>query len=179
MGQMWLLRRYLRQRNVESQLRTRVLRFLEYKHSTQEQLIPEARITILTLLSRNLHSELQYVVSFSNLLVHPLFAYAESVAKATMYGLGDTVLSTASCASQDVLFYRGVVTTHMYVIVSGRLGYERPGANECIARPGDWMCEASLWTNWVSQGDLHVANECQLILVDNRRFGEAVETDKM
>jgi len=169
----------MRQHSVQSQLRTRVLRFLEYKHSTQKELVQEDRLTVLSLLSDNLHAELQYAVSFAGLLVHPLFGYAESVSKQTMHGLVESVLSTTSCAAQDVLFFRGILNTHMYVVVSGKLTYQLPGTRDQSVRPGDWLCEATLWATWISRGDLHVAKECGLILVEAKNFASEVLKDQM
>eukprot|EP00971_Amphidinium_carterae_P217907 4325819-Amphidinium_carterae.1 len=86
--ELWLLRRFLKQRSVEKdrwidcahgacqcaalkeELAFRVLRYAEYAYRADKDLLPESKVWALTLLSTQLRSEIKYEVSFPCLREH-------------------------------------------------------------------------------------------------------------
>merc|ERR1719163_1778554 len=63
--QFWLLRRYLRQNGINTNLSWRILRYVEFACGEQKNLVPESKIWVLQLLTHQLRHELNYAVSFS------------------------------------------------------------------------------------------------------------------
>jgi len=175
--QFWLLRRYLRERSVPSALVFRILRYTEYACASQEDVIQESSVTILSLLSDQLRAELMYTVSFSSLLTHPLFEEAHATSEVAVYSLAEKVLMRKSLASQDCLFEEGLETTHMYYIVSGSMSYIMPRAPEVRVEQDAWLCEHALWVPWSYHGDAMAVTECPVIYVDVHAWGEAIRSD--
>merc|ERR1719277_1914822 len=60
MRQFWLLRRYLRQRNIPKGLSDRIIKFLEHRSSVQGKLVQREKVPVLGGLSEALHNELMH-----------------------------------------------------------------------------------------------------------------------
>lgn len=60
MKQLWLLRRYLRQRFVSKNLATRIQKFIEYQNESQGRLVQKSQLKIIDGLSNSLQNELTY-----------------------------------------------------------------------------------------------------------------------
>merc|ERR1719277_2620681 len=56
MRQFWLLRRYLRQRNIHKNLATRIIKFLEHRSAIQGKLVQREKVPVLGGLSEALHN---------------------------------------------------------------------------------------------------------------------------
>merc|ERR1719277_307460 len=56
MRQFWLLRRYLRQRNIPKGLSDRIIKFLEHRSSVQGKLVQREKVPVLGGLSEALHN---------------------------------------------------------------------------------------------------------------------------
>lgn len=175
--QFWLLRRYLREQRVPAALRTRILRYLEYANSQKKDLVSEAWLTVLDMLSHSLRSELKYVVHFGDLLFHPLFRYAESLSEVVMHNLVEDVLSKKLLADQDVEFQVSTMATHMSMVASGQLAYHKSGDEVLQLSRDDWICEASIWVSWPCRGNLVAESDAQLINVDSKTFIETMQGD--
>jgi len=179
--QFWLLRRYLRQHEVPNALTYRVLRYVDYAARDEDVIISESRITVLNLLSDQLRNELKYYVSFSAMSTHPLFAKAEDVSKAGMNQLAGEALSMKVLAMGDVLFGKGTVASHMYIIVSGELAYAKSEwdvADFVQVRQEDWLSEPALWTEcWMHAGSALGSSDCKILCIDLDSFGQVIRRD--
>eukprot|EP00747_Dinoflagellata_sp_TGD_P217756 gnl/TRDRNA2_/TRDRNA2_90114_c2_seq1.p1 gnl/TRDRNA2_/TRDRNA2_90114_c2~~gnl/TRDRNA2_/TRDRNA2_90114_c2_seq1.p1 ORF type:complete len:521 (+),score=82.44 gnl/TRDRNA2_/TRDRNA2_90114_c2_seq1:198-1565(+) len=175
--QFWLLRRYLRQQGVPNSLTFRVLRYLEYACSSQEEEIPESRLTVLQLLSEQLQEELRYQVSFAAILKHPLFNVMHLVSDVASRGLAGAAFSRKSLSSGDVLFTPKTTATHMYFVVTGELSYKcysQPGESKVTLKAHDWLVEAALWVAWRHRGQARALTDCQIIWVDVNIFADVI-----
>eukprot|EP00928_Gymnodinium_smaydae_P026929 TRINITY_DN20989_c0_g1_i1.p1 TRINITY_DN20989_c0_g1~~TRINITY_DN20989_c0_g1_i1.p1 ORF type:complete len:918 (-),score=134.97 TRINITY_DN20989_c0_g1_i1:176-2929(-) len=184
--QFWLLRRYLRQRRIDSNLSFRILRYVEYACQANSSSVPEAKVWVLKLLSAQLRDELQYQVSFSCLLQHPFFLRASLIATATMNRLAGQALSTIQLAAGDTRFTSGIPATEMITVSCGTLQYAKIGeeAEALLGRctvvdKGSWICEAVLWTEWFHLGSLQATSEVSLVAVDRKAFEEAFSRDPL
>eukprot|EP00747_Dinoflagellata_sp_TGD_P089376 gnl/TRDRNA2_/TRDRNA2_164301_c4_seq1.p1 gnl/TRDRNA2_/TRDRNA2_164301_c4~~gnl/TRDRNA2_/TRDRNA2_164301_c4_seq1.p1 ORF type:complete len:731 (+),score=143.81 gnl/TRDRNA2_/TRDRNA2_164301_c4_seq1:312-2195(+) len=178
--QLWLLRRYLRERNVETSLAIRIQRYLEYKGEHMKQHVPEAKVTLLTMLSEHLREELDYAIEAPNLERHPLFASIGHVSSITMHRLTNKAVDSKSLARDDVLFIQGEKADHMYYSFFGVLTYVQEPANPSSKKipprqvENDWIAEAVMWTPWVHLGQLCAVTECDMITVNAEKFIEVV-----
>lgn len=182
--QFWLLRRYLRQRNVPSHLSFRVLRYVEYACREQSHLVKQERVAVLTTLSDQLRGELMYEISFSVLLGHPLFEHLSKASAHTMHRLSSVAFSQKSLAAKDELFTAGVSCSTMHTVVSGELLYKKAyyvgrDASDQIALAQDWLCEPAMWTSWITLGVARALTECKLIVINVEKFEAELKTDAL
>lgn len=186
--QFWLLRRYLRQRNINKSLSFRILRYLEYACREQKDMVPESKVYILGYLSMQLRHELQYEVSFSSMMTHPLFERARIHSQVTMNQLASVALKQTSLALAETLFTIGIDATHMFIVSTGTLNYlqssdvhllgvEESGEDNSKVTKDDFICEASLWVKWVHLGFLRAASDVRLVAIDVTEFTNVVARD--
>jgi hypothetical protein len=175
--QFWLIRRYLRQYEVETPLTLRILRYLESAKGRKKEFISEERLPMLDDLSYQLKAELKCVVHFGGLLHHPLFKWAHHTSEPVMIGLVENVLSQKHLAQDDVAFMVSAVPGHMSVIVEGVMNYAKQGDKELHLHRDDWVCEHSLWVPWSCKGNLVAEMDCQLILIDHKEFAEVIREE--
>jgi hypothetical protein len=178
--QLWLLRRYFRQKSVSTDLSYRILRYMDHKIEQERETRIEKNLTILSSLSQNLQNELKWIADFGSLRSHPLFEHAEGISSVIMHSLVQDVLSLVQYASEDIVFQRGALSSCMYMCVSGDVSYRRPKAfPDRTARSKDWFCEAALFITWVCRGDAQVmSTDAKIIHVDSRAFFESIKTDE-
>merc|ERR1712241_535827 len=58
----------------------------------------------------------------------------------------------------------------MLFLVSGALGYTVSHNKEAVLRPGEWIGEAMLWTNWIHVGALRSLDHCHLLCLNTEPF---------
>eukprot|EP00747_Dinoflagellata_sp_TGD_P143500 gnl/TRDRNA2_/TRDRNA2_176397_c0_seq1.p1 gnl/TRDRNA2_/TRDRNA2_176397_c0~~gnl/TRDRNA2_/TRDRNA2_176397_c0_seq1.p1 ORF type:complete len:830 (+),score=107.48 gnl/TRDRNA2_/TRDRNA2_176397_c0_seq1:24-2492(+) len=176
--QFWLLRRFLRQNSVPSSLSTRILRYLEYASTAQEELVPQSRLTILSFLSDQLQGELQYMVDFSSILKHPLFRSIHKLSAVGSRMLARAAFERKVLVSGDTLFTPRTMAKYMYFVVEGELGYAKHGKPACTVSAEDWLTEAALWVPWQHLGGARARTETQLIFVNVSSFAEEIQKDE-
>jgi len=155
----------------------------------RQEHVPESELLILSLLSNQLHEELEHAVFVPHLSVHPLFNHINAVSDVTMYRLCNKAMTRIPLARGDTLFFQGEMGDQMYFVLSGELAYLQEAAVfgndssqvvedaegvETSVHKEDWMCEPVLWTLWPHQGDLHALRECQLLAVAADLFGQVM-----
>ncbi|CAK9115206.1 Potassium voltage-gated channel subfamily H member 7 (Ether-a-go-go-related gene potassium channel 3) (ERG-3) (Eag-related protein 3) (Ether-a-go-go-related protein 3) (hERG-3) (Voltage-gated potassium channel subunit Kv11.3) [Durusdinium trenchii] len=122
--QFWLLRRYLLQKKVPQDLTFKVLRYTEYATSRSGEAIPEHRITILSLLTKQLQSELRFVTHFGCVKLHGFFKLVCTMNESLLHMMstGKALVSKA-LASQDPLFELVDPALCMYFVDQGQVQY--------------------------------------------------------
>jgi len=176
--EMWLIRRYLRQRKVNHDLSVRVLHYADTVCKAVIALVPEHKVRMLAMLSDQLSGELKFAVSYAELSLHPLFNLVIASMK-VMQELAVHALSQKTFAKlEQVSTFRARALT-MIMIRTGKLSYfhasEDVACNHGVA--GDWLCEMTLWTNWAHRGDTVAKMDSQSIIINARHFGEVVKND--
>merc|ERR1712039_624790 len=58
----------------------------------------------------------------------------------------------------------------MYIVCSGKLIYVNSDGESEYVIEGQWISEATLWTQWVHAGDLIATNDCRLFALDANEF---------
>jgi len=178
--QFWNVRRYLRHNHVPIELSIRIQKYLEHAWQKQTRQVRTSEIKLFSLLSEQLHNELQLSMSVPHLSVHPLFEHLRASYAATMSRMANTTISQKFLAPGDSLFYPGEAATHMYFVVQGRLQYLRVDPSgkenfEIVEKDEDWISEPVLWTPaWVHLGVLGAEIECDLLLIDAARFNAII-----
>eukprot|EP00927_Polykrikos_kofoidii_P046347 TRINITY_DN40574_c0_g1_i1.p1 TRINITY_DN40574_c0_g1~~TRINITY_DN40574_c0_g1_i1.p1 ORF type:complete len:771 (+),score=134.48 TRINITY_DN40574_c0_g1_i1:97-2409(+) len=178
--QIWLLRRYFRQKSVSVDLSYRILRYVDHTLEKEKETRVERNLTIVSTLSGNLQNELKYVADFGPLHGHPLFLHAESISSTIMHSLVSNGLHLVRYAAEDIIFQRGSLSTQMYLCVEGEITYRKSNLpHDEVVSSGDWLCESSLWVSWVCRGSARVASaDAKVIVLDGRAFLEAAKGDE-
>jgi hypothetical protein len=196
--ELWMLRRFCKQRNVSEDLKRRIVRYLEFATEQRKNLIEEHDIKILDLLTKDLKDQLRYARHGEMFKSHALFATISSKFNVTLHRICGTALVEKQLAMQDHLFFASEAAKGLYLIIYGRISYilasgpkERsrvPSASEGgapmvlvggnnVDHSRDWLSEAALWTqSWLHRGDAMAEEDCLMFIVDTRKFGEVMNS---
>lgn len=177
--QFWLLRQFMRQNDVPSSLRMRILRYLNSKLGSSKDMIQESKLEVLSMLSSSLQAELKYAVSFQDLLTHPLIGHLHEKFPVAKHGLARSALSVVNFARNETVVARNTVMTSMYYIKSGMLDYRKGSELPVKVTKDDWIGEMCLWVQWASRGEAVTKKQnCEAIVLDSTAFDEVVKQDE-
>lgn len=183
MKQFWLLRRYLRQKGVGTDLKCRILKFLEYKANTQQKDVQTSNIRVLQWMSDPLQNELQHELMHKSLMFHPFFEYLQEHMEVVVHRLcragkpgSPGALGSQPLAAFDVVFHPGDAASKMYFIKSGDLGYEMPNLESLDPAPkiNEWASEAVLWMPWWHRGKLYASSTSDMLVLDPNAFAKVM-----
>jgi len=169
--QFWLLRRYLKDANIPSNLSLRIQRYLEYAFAKVHATVQASEVPILSMLSGPLRLELEHEAYVIHLWDHALFH--EMGARNKIFF---NVVTSSSLARGDILFSMGEAARAMWFVISGTLEYTLMNGTVDSSPParnvdgGTWLSEPVLWTSWVHLGDMITVAESSLMTVDAEKF---------
>lgn len=176
--QFWNLRRYMKHKRIPIELGSRIQCYLEHAWECEQRVQNEKKVRILSLLSEQLHSELQYTLYAKDLNIHPLFGELTKVSNVSVHRLSHKAMTVRHLARRDPVFVYQEKSTHMYLVLAGQLRYAhaKTEVREIVEEHEDWISEASLWmTKWVHLGNLSAVTESNLLLVSPKIFAEIVQ----
>mmetsp|Transcript_6973 Transcript_6973/g.19731 ORF Transcript_6973/g.19731 Transcript_6973/m.19731 type:complete len:1033 (+) Transcript_6973:80-3178(+) len=166
-----LLRKYLRENNVEPQVAVPVQKQVEQRLNERDAL-SEGDVEALRLLSTALRSQLRFEIQRACLTRHPLFRLWTSLDIRWMQRTCMQAVSFVSLRPKDELFSPGSTATVAHALDSGELIYvQRPDSapvesdTRKIVRSGQWLCEAALWVEWTRVGKAEAETNCALLEV--------------
>lgn len=178
--QLWLLRKYLRRKQVSRYLSLRVEKYLEHALERQKAEVSANKVGLLHLLSEQLSDELRCEIALRHLVVHPLILELNNISGVTVLRIVSTAVSTKALAHGDALFFPGEIATHLTFLANSRLEYRRVdpagrAIQEWVDNSEDWVAEPVLWTNsWMHLGVLTSAKDCEVIMLEAIKFCSAV-----
>eukprot|EP00930_Biecheleria_cincta_P003268 TRINITY_DN104191_c0_g1_i1.p1 TRINITY_DN104191_c0_g1~~TRINITY_DN104191_c0_g1_i1.p1 ORF type:complete len:727 (+),score=122.49 TRINITY_DN104191_c0_g1_i1:65-2245(+) len=176
MKQFWLLRRYLRQNEVETEAYHRIIKFLEVKTQNAASSVTPASIGMLHLLSEPLSDLLAYELKVQHIRQHPLFTHLNITEYSVLVKLCRTVVDFRSFASQDEVFAPGDRARKMYFVKSGTFEYTLSNGVKLKLKPKMWIAEPCLWTMWRHRGTFQPNMPGDLVNIDAKEFAEIVKT---
>lgn len=158
--QFWLLRRYLRKKKVTIPSRVRIIKFLEHVTLLQAKTVKMVDVKLLNRLSSPLTELLNYEIHKDTVMNYPFLNYVGGILQSILVKLCASSVKQVQFAHQDCIFRAGDLGEHMYFLCSGHLKYAWPGSryNEEL-REGDWLAEATLWTQWSHCGMCVVSSQ--------------------
>lgn len=178
--QLAMFRKFCVQRGVPKALSMRIQRFIEHTCDERSRMLHEDNLPILNRVTESLRGELRYAVFNAHVCTYHVFLHINILSPATLYRLAVHAIDFMSAAAGDTVFAEGDVSTNMYFFVSGRLEYcVRPNSSNGEApaisiQKGDWLCEYTLWTNWVNKGVLTAAHASETVVVSPNEFSAIV-----
>jgi hypothetical protein len=174
--QFWLLRRYMKYKKVDLQVRTRIIRFLEHHTSQTQEKVNPSQITILKLLSEPLQNMLAYEMNKRSIIGHPLFESLNEHMRPIIIKLSHSVLKFIHFAGEDVLFRTSEDGESMFFVKSGSLQYTLPSGQvvQPPLREGGCISEPVLWTPWLHRGELKAEVPSELTIIQPEPFAECI-----
>jgi len=174
--QFWILRKFLKQKGVSTELTIRLTRYLTLV--THQRHVQEQEVHLLELLSASLASDLRKALYVRYLEVHPYMRRLSKLGGHLMRDICCKAVETLSLSKEGDLFHDGSCSEHMYFVIIGELAY-RLAAGGSQSQPqsfvdAHWFCEAVLWTSWVHRGIMTAITECDLVTLNGHGFGEVV-----
>lgn len=176
--QLYVLRRYLRQKNIRLELQIRITRFLNQVLIKNDGRIHSKDVALFKHLSHPLHSELVMHLHKPLLVIHPIFTSIGNLSEAMMERFCSTATTTLALARGDILFSEGEEGRSMYMVIAGDLIYAhmerklRPNLSLLTVEAKQRVSEAVLWTHWIHRGRLRAKHECDILGID---FGHFLE----
>lgn len=162
------LRRFISDNAVSASLAMRLQCNAQHALREQKRRIPECNIELLALVSESLRVELHYELRAPVLLVHGFFDAYKNVNAGGIQKVCHEAIVQQTFLKNDVIFsnLETPERAHMFFVRTGRLWYAKDGGHPRCLKPGQWVSEASLWTQWMHCGDLWAASDCTLLVLD-------------
>eukprot|EP00928_Gymnodinium_smaydae_P006324 TRINITY_DN12231_c0_g2_i1.p1 TRINITY_DN12231_c0_g2~~TRINITY_DN12231_c0_g2_i1.p1 ORF type:complete len:672 (+),score=137.24 TRINITY_DN12231_c0_g2_i1:319-2334(+) len=170
--QFWLLRRYLRQRKISSDLCGRIVKFLEYQQEKQSTVVQVSSIKIMSGLSEELSREMAHSMHAIFLVSHPFFMHLEVTMQNMMHRLCYLALKHQSYAENEIIFNCGDESHCMFFIKGGEQSYKFSNGERLDPppMPKEWASEAILWTSWRHRGILRAEKASEFIQLPPSKF---------
>lgn len=166
-----LVRRFLRQNSVRSEVAVRVEKQVTQRMMRKER-VTDRDVQALAMLSPAVNASLQTELFGKHLNNHPLFALALQIHAPTLHRFCCECLHGLYLSSDDDLFGPGTEASETYFVVEGELQYtEEPETSPGFfdrKRPIEaptWICEAALWSQWFHVGAVEALRPCQLVVL--------------
>lgn len=168
---MAVLRKYLNQNHVPSNLAKRVCR--SAKHAISGDLTPES-VELLSVVSEPLKVEMHFQMYAHVLAAHPFFQDYLAEGPQVMRRVCHMAMSMLLLAVGDVVFTTDEVPNEpkMYFVASGILEYSDAYNEKEFVTEKMWVAEAAIWTTWKHQGNLTATNDVKLAVLDAQNFGD-------
>lgn len=173
--QFWLLRKYLKQRGVPTELSDRITKFLEHRRSAQADQVNQNQLQVLNDLSEALRNELLYSTNSSLLMPHPFFRAVDDEMRIIMHKIC-RILTSRTVAEQEIIFTGGDTAMWSYFTRDGKLSYKPIHGESFKAREKECISEAALWVHWRHQGELVALCGSELFMLPPAGFLETMRT---
>jgi hypothetical protein len=178
---LWQLRKYCHKNHISRGLVIRMKRYVDLVITKHFTVLTSKDVVLIPALSKHLREELQTELLSQKLRVHPFLEYVARKNKAVNHAICNTVIDRHMFARGDVLFSTSQNAKCMYFITNGAVEYiahsknhvGAHGGNDIVSSPS-WICEATLWTKWTTQGQLQGDIETQALSVDAAKFRAAL-----
>lgn len=181
MKQFWMLRRYLKQNQVNKELQFRIEKFLEYRIMKEQEYVQPSMVLHLPKLSIPLRNELAHSIMVQWLRGHPFFhkvstlmpnfmhKLCSNAIKEKVLGQGDTVFEAGEECSQIFFLSAGLVLEYTPLSTRNKKVEDEP-SNQLTQK--QWLCEPALWVFWKHLGVCECNKPGELISVDAFSFGK-------
>lgn len=186
--QLFILRRFLKERKVPTGLQLRIKKYVHWAISHHKNTVQESDVALLKMLSVPLKMDLDTCATKPLLLGHPFFRRFSWVDSNAFRQIIHSALVRIALSEGDVLFTAGLSCDRMFFVDSGVLGYTRNSVTQSSQSKDSlstvsensiqlvgrqWCCEAALWTSWVHVGTLRAATMCDIVYLDALKFSQA------
>jgi len=184
-----LVQVYLKNHGVHGEIASKVRHHVAEAVQENRQKEWDIESKVVKLLPLQLQKELLYVIRSPILKVHPLFNHTKKDAPQAMRQICYRAVHPALVQRGEIVFDAGDACHQMFFIAAGHFRYMRertsPGSSfedltndvmhvETLGK-GMWICEPSLWVQWINQGQLESASESVLLEIEADDFAKAID----
>eukprot|EP00927_Polykrikos_kofoidii_P045917 TRINITY_DN40073_c0_g1_i2.p1 TRINITY_DN40073_c0_g1~~TRINITY_DN40073_c0_g1_i2.p1 ORF type:complete len:798 (+),score=127.37 TRINITY_DN40073_c0_g1_i2:244-2637(+) len=180
--QLLKFQRYIRYHKISTPLAVRMRRHLEHRLLRADRHIVEKDVELVTLLSEPLRMEMHFEVFAPYLEMHPFFKDVFEDSLQTMRKVCHTCVTEILLSYGDLLFASGDSCGRMFIIKSGSLEYtseESTHSDPEDVNRGEWLSEASLWTEWTHVGAAVCPSRCNLMALDVELFHNVIKGSRL
>jgi len=174
--QRWVLRRFLREKSISTELITRVTIYADNIIKPRLRQVSLHEVELLNLLPRSLYMDVVLELYDQDIEVHPFFRALHVQNRVVMQKVCNVSLQQVVLSEGDVLFSLGETAHSMYFVKSGEMRYTRLQDDHTWEREeltrAHWSCEAVLWTSWVHQGNMRANIDSELLAVNSLKLQE-------
>lgn len=173
---LWLLRRYLKQKQISIGLTQRILSYMDFQLLSKQHIVLPGQVKLLAQLSEQLKSEMAFETTIKFIKNHPLFSYMnehQTFAK-TMYSLCSLGFRGCAVAEEETLFNLGDQGFDMIFVKNGGLEYTLPNGETLngTLKPKNWVAEGVLWTAWTHRGWLRATEPSDVLKLSPKTFSD-------
>lgn len=175
--QLAIMRKFLKQNNISSNLALRMQRSAQ--HALSADLTADV-VELLPVVSEPLRAEMSFELYAVVLKYHPFFAEGITECPQVVKRVCHFAISPLTVTVGDVVFSKGEVPQDpkMYFVCKGNLEYvQKPGTAEGLTEK-QWIAEMVLWTRWNHKGTLTAANDVKLAMLSASAFQDIVNRFK-
>jgi len=176
--QFTMLRRYLEEKGVSSDLKMRIVRTAQHRVKEQERFTAEEDVNLLNHLSDPLKVQLHFELRSKTLSWHPFLRHFCHGHPEIMGKVCHHSVTFKSVSSGDIVFTQGEQpdSGRMLFVEDGAFVYRRDKGSERDVRVHreQWIAEAFLWTTWAHRGTLEAKAESRLLELDSEQFQKVV-----
>jgi len=172
--QLSMLRKYLKQNAISSNLALRMQRSAQ--HALSADLTADL-IELLPVVSESLRAEMHFEMYSVALRNNPFFAWCITDSPQVMRRICHYAMTTLLLSNGDIVFTKGEAPSEpkAYMVMKGNLEYLWAGQATQIFEK-TWVAEACLWTSsWRHQGALTATNDAKLASLDVKTFHEIAQ----
>mmetsp|Transcript_27321 Transcript_27321/g.62973 ORF Transcript_27321/g.62973 Transcript_27321/m.62973 type:complete len:986 (-) Transcript_27321:66-3023(-) len=171
---------FLKQRQVPSEMAAMVQRQARYRLAVSAPLT-EQEVPALQSLSTSLRRAVLHASYAPHLCKHALFRYWNQMESMTLMDLCQ-VVAPRFYTAQDQVFEPLTDSASAFYVRSGNLEYVQDPLTSLVEEVsldvppvGSWICEATLWSNWMHVGLLTAGSPCELLSISPASVVEASE----
>mmetsp|Transcript_68994 Transcript_68994/g.128867 ORF Transcript_68994/g.128867 Transcript_68994/m.128867 type:complete len:852 (-) Transcript_68994:196-2751(-) len=174
--QVWLLRKYFRERGISRTLSGRIQRYVTLRVEAQRARVQESSCELLKLITPALHNELRSELCTPHLCEHFLFDVINQRSEGLIRSLCLSAFTQVRLSRSDVIFNLGHKAQTMHFITFGVVSYRPAWEDGRSTRltNGQWCCEPSLWMVWQHVGRAHAVVESELLDLSAGKFRDVV-----
>lgn len=170
-----LLRRYITEKRVSFQVGSRVYDYIKTKLKRDCQRVHEIDIVALKEMPNTLQMQLRCDVYGPMLVRHPVFHYVNVAQDGVMEEICHSSMSERTVMPGSEFFTVGTPSASMCFLVAGALDYYYKNASDAeTVEEGNFICEATLWIQWLHRGRAVAPVVTELAVVCATRFRECI-----
>jgi len=168
-----ILRRFLHNHSVSSNLTMRIMRSARHILTVQSRKAAEKDVELLGMISEPLLVEIHFEIYAPILRSHPFFERSSAASPAAMRKICHSAVHVLTLQPGDAVFHSGEPPKDpgMFFVMAGSMIYEF-GAGTIDVPAGTWVCEAAVWVPWLHTGDLYAVSTTSVLALDAAKFQE-------
>jgi len=169
-----LLRKYLRQFDIEPELSVSILKQAKERSRSNKRILEED-VHGLSMISAELHSRLRCNQYGSLIALHPVMGVCHHLERPWLPDVFHYAVKFLSLSPGETIFSPGMNVEGPYLIVAGTARYicsasDHTSHAEVEMKKSTWVCEVAIYAEWITHGHLDADLECEVLMVSSNEL---------